>query len=320
MRGRPVRPLPARAGVPLQGRPRLRAPRARSVLSPGDVLIANQCPSFRSIRDEAMTYHETTTGRLQVRIVRRLPALAPGLRGPVAGRGRPGRDRLFPGGDPPAARGRIRRGPGRRLGLHARAGGGDPRHPPPQPILDHTGSLCIARRDSGPAEFRQPERRERPGDRVCLAAICRDAWPARGRPAPTWPSTSSCRAARSTSISSSAFWARCWPAAGPRYQTTRSAWNASGSTWCAFWWPTAPRAWGRSRPPGAGCSAPVTIALAYSCFGPSAQPNTAALARRFEQLGLKPEEIRRLFQTFYANAHEFKEAGLRHVEPISTAG
>ena len=38
MRGRPVRPLPARAGVPLQGRPRLRASRARAVLPPGLVL------------------------------------------------------------------------------------------------------------------------------------------------------------------------------------------------------------------------------------------------------------------------------------------
>ena len=105
-----------------------------------------------------------------------------------------------------------------------------------------------------------------------------------------------------------------------RYPTTRSAWNASGSTWCASWWPTAHPAWDRSRPPGAGCSAPVTIALAISCFGPAAQPNTAALARRFAQLGLEPEEIRRLFQTFYANAHEFQEEGLRHVEPSSTAG
>jgi len=80
---------------------------------------------------------------------------------------------------------------------------------------------------------------------------------------------------------------------------------------------------------GAPCMGPVTSTgcgvlcpsydrPCYSCFGPSAGLNTTALARRFEQLGLKPEEIRRLFHTFYANAPEFKEAGERHAGP--TAG
>ena len=86
-----------------------------------------------------------------------------------------------------------------------------------------------------------------------------------------------------------------------------------------------------SRGPRAPCMGPVTSTgcgvlcpsydrPCFSCFGPSMQPNTAALARRFGQLGLKPDEIRRLFQTFYANAREFKEEGLRHVGPTSTAG
>ena len=70
---------------------------------------------------------------------------------------------------------------------------------------------------------------------------------------------------------------------------------------------------------GCGVLCPSYDRPCFSCFGPSAQPNTTALARRFEQLGLAPEEIRRLFQTFYANAHEFKKEGLRHVEPNSTS-
>ena len=70
---------------------------------------------------------------------------------------------------------------------------------------------------------------------------------------------------------------------------------------------------------GCGVLCPSYDRPCYSCFGPSVQPNTAALAQRFVQLGLKPDEIRRLFQTFYANAHEFKEEGLRHVRPTSTA-
>jgi len=79
---------------------------------------------------------------------------------------------------------------------------------------------------------------------------------------------------------------------------------------------------------GAPCMGPVTSTgcgvlcpsydrPCYSCFGPSAGLNTTALARRFEQLGLEPEEIRRLFHKFYANAPEFKQAGERHAGPTT---
>ena len=75
---------------------------------------------------------------------------------------------------------------------------------------------------------------------------------------------------------------------------------------------------------GAPCMGPVTATgcgvlcpsydrACYSCFGPAAQPNTASLASRFEQLGLSPDEIRRLFHAFYANAPEFHQEGQRHV-------
>jgi sulfhydrogenase subunit delta len=70
---------------------------------------------------------------------------------------------------------------------------------------------------------------------------------------------------------------------------------------------------------GCGVLCPSYDRPCFSCFGPGAQPNTAALARRFAQLGLEQEEIRRLFHTFYANAREFRDEGLRHVEPTPTA-
>jgi coenzyme F420-reducing hydrogenase gamma subunit len=63
---------------------------------------------------------------------------------------------------------------------------------------------------------------------------------------------------------------------------------------------------------GCGVLCPSYDRPCYSCFGPNDKPNTASLARRFEELGLKPEEIRRLFHKFYANAPEFKEAGAHH--------
>jgi sulfhydrogenase subunit delta len=82
---------------------------------------------------------------------------------------------------------------------------------------------------------------------------------------------------------------------------------------------------------GAPCMGPVTSTgcgvlcpsydrPCYSCFGPSPETNPAALAMQFEKLGLQPEQIRRLFHGFYANAPEFKEVGLRHAEPTPAAG
>ena len=70
---------------------------------------------------------------------------------------------------------------------------------------------------------------------------------------------------------------------------------------------------------GCGVLCPSHDRPCYSCFGPSVQPNTAALADQFAKLGLEPDDIRRLFQTFYANAQEFNAEGLRHVRPTSTA-
>lgn len=74
---------------------------------------------------------------------------------------------------------------------------------------------------------------------------------------------------------------------------------------------------------GAPCLGPVTHAGCgalcpgyargcYGCFGPSEAPNTAPLAERFIQLGVKPDGVRRAFHTFNANAGAFRREGLRH--------
>lgn len=79
---------------------------------------------------------------------------------------------------------------------------------------------------------------------------------------------------------------------------------------------------------GAPCMGPVTTTgcgvlcpsydrPCYSCFGPSNQPNTHALALRFEQLGLGAEQIRRLFHSFYSHAPSFEEEGNRYVHPVA---
>jgi len=49
----------------------------------------------------------------------------------------------------------------------------------------------------------------------------------------------------------------------------------------------------------------------YACFGPAENPQTATLARRFDGLGLLPEEIARRFLFINNHAPAFLEEGLR---------
>jgi coenzyme F420-reducing hydrogenase gamma subunit len=63
---------------------------------------------------------------------------------------------------------------------------------------------------------------------------------------------------------------------------------------------------------GCGVLCPSYDRPCFGCFGPAHQPNTAALAAQFEELGLAPEAIRRLFHAYYANAPAFHQEGLRH--------
>ncbi|MGK0673945.1 MAG: sulfhydrogenase subunit delta [Halothiobacillaceae bacterium] len=53
----------------------------------------------------------------------------------------------------------------------------------------------------------------------------------------------------------------------------------------------------------------------YACFGPAENPNTAALARRLEGLGLPPADIARRFLFINSQAPAFHEAGLAHYRP-----
>ena len=48
----------------------------------------------------------------------------------------------------------------------------------------------------------------------------------------------------------------------------------------------------------------------YACFGPAENPNTASLARRFEGLGLVPEEVARRFHFINSHAPPFRAAWL----------
>ncbi len=49
----------------------------------------------------------------------------------------------------------------------------------------------------------------------------------------------------------------------------------------------------------------------YACYGPAEHPNPEALARRFEGLGLLPEQIARRFLFIHSHAGPFQEAGKR---------
>jgi len=71
---------------------------------------------------------------------------------------------------------------------------------------------------------------------------------------------------------------------------------------------------------GIPCMGPVTLtgcgALCprfgrdcYACYGPAENPNTAAISRRFEGLGLLPQDIVRRFEFINSAAPAFAEAG-----------
>ncbi|MBK8251213.1 MAG: oxidoreductase [Polyangiaceae bacterium] len=64
----------------------------------------------------------------------------------------------------------------------------------------------------------------------------------------------------------------------------------------------------------AGCGAlcPGYSRGCYGCFGPSDDPKTSPLAKRFLAQGVPAEQVGRLFLTFNANAPPFKAEGLLH--------
>ncbi len=62
---------------------------------------------------------------------------------------------------------------------------------------------------------------------------------------------------------------------------------------------------------GTGCGAicPAFGRDCYGCFGPAENPNTGALARRFEGLGLLPNDIARRFLFISSHAPAFEQEG-----------
>ncbi|HTR17778.1 MAG TPA: oxidoreductase [Acetobacteraceae bacterium] len=64
----------------------------------------------------------------------------------------------------------------------------------------------------------------------------------------------------------------------------------------------------------AGCGAicPAYRRGCYGCYGPMETPNTAALAREWQALGARPDDIRRAFRTFNAAAEPFARESAAH--------
>lgn len=62
----------------------------------------------------------------------------------------------------------------------------------------------------------------------------------------------------------------------------------------------------------AGCGAicPAYDRGCYGCFGPMETPNTVALSVRCRQLGMRDQDIVRVFRTFNANAEAFRSASI----------
>lgn len=63
---------------------------------------------------------------------------------------------------------------------------------------------------------------------------------------------------------------------------------------------------------GCGSLCPRCDRGCYGCFGPQESPNTVALNRRLQQLGLQQREIHDLYASFNANAPAFRDASGEH--------
>ncbi|MBF0334549.1 MAG: oxidoreductase [Alphaproteobacteria bacterium] len=63
---------------------------------------------------------------------------------------------------------------------------------------------------------------------------------------------------------------------------------------------------------GCGNLCPTCDRGCYGCFGPMETPQTAALARRFTELGLDGRDIKRLFTTYNADAEAFRKESELH--------
>ena len=198
---------------------------------------------------------------MEVRVLRRLPAHAAQLRGRADPVGGTGRDRLLPGGDAGRGRGSLRRLARRGLDHHAPGRrGADPPDPGgleavwsrSGPARPPAASRRCATSPTSPSSGRSstPPRvplHPRPlhGDRRARARRLRAAR-VPGRPPPA-PRGAGRRVSRGADRGS------------PR---TACASSASSAATSASRWPTAPRAWGRSRRPAVARCARRTTAAA----------------------------------------------------------
>ena len=63
---------------------------------------------------------------------------------------------------------------------------------------------------------------------------------------------------------------------------------------------------------GCGNRCPAVGRGCYGCFGPAEQPDTVALSRRLEELGMDADALRRYYRLFNAEAPAFREESARH--------
>ncbi len=74
----------------------------------------------------------------------------------------------------------------------------------------------------------------------------------------------------------------------------------------------------------AGCGAlcPAFTRGCYGCFGPQDTPNTSALADRLLTLGMRRDEVMRIYRTFNAAAEPFRRESERHEDdtPVEAFG
>ena len=293
VRGRSVRALPVRADVHLQGRPGLPLRHGGDpARHPGGVTCDPRAAQ---------------AGRLEVRLVRRLPADAARLRGRAARDRRRRRDRELPRGvarrRPRALRHVARRG----LDHHAARCRADPPDPPGLEAARHHRRVRDERRHPGAAQFRGRARVD--SARVRVAARDRDAphVDADREPRRRWTSSWRVPDQQGGSCSrplTAILHGRQAGAAVPsrlRRLQGSAARSASSS-------PMEHPAWARSPAPGAGRSARRSAAAATGASARSRARTSPRSAHASAGAASDNQDLTHAFRSYNAGAEAFRKA------------
>ena len=272
----------------------------------GRALRGRRRPAAQERADDPRPPHP---GRVEVRVVRRLPAQPARLRGRAAGPRRSRPDRPLHRDVPGPGRRALRRVAGGGLDLHRGDAGPDPRGPPVSRRLVTIGACATAGgiqalRNSA-ARRRLRRGRLRPSRlHLLVGHLHADLGPRAGRRRAAGMSHRPPPAPRGDHRGAGRPEGRSSPA-------TPSASSARAAARSACWWPEGTPCLGPVTRAGCGALCPSVGRGCFGCFGPSEGANPRSLSGHLVAQGMVPVDASRLFATFYVGRSDLRRRGGR---------